>query len=254
MPRDPILWMLVFLRVSAMLTVFPVFSAPNVPVQVRVALGALVTMLVAATVPPLAAAPGEFLGMVGLMAGEVGIGLLLGFLSRIVFYGLEAAGNVVATHMGLMMSTDVNPFSDARSDAPSLILYFLGVTLFLSLDLHHWLLFAMQRSYALLPVGGGHLSEWLVDDFVRRTSGIFVVAVLIGAPMMAVAFIVTLIFSVLGRAVPQMNVFAESFSFRILSGLIVLGSTLSLSAQHISNYLRNIPEDILRVAQWMGAA
>ena len=34
-------WMMVFLRVSAMLSVFPVFSAANFPVQLRLALGAL---------------------------------------------------------------------------------------------------------------------------------------------------------------------------------------------------------------------
>jgi flagellar biosynthesis protein FliR len=45
-----------------------------------------------------------------------------------------------------------------------------------------------------------------------------------------------------------MNVFAESFAFRTLAGLAVFGLTLSLMAQHIINYLRQIPEDVLRVA------
>ena len=38
-------WMMVFLRVSAMLAVFPVFSAANFPVQLRLALGALMAVL-----------------------------------------------------------------------------------------------------------------------------------------------------------------------------------------------------------------
>ena len=32
---------------------------------------------------------------------------------------------------------------------------------------------------------------------------------------------------------PQMNVFAESFAFRIVGGLIVFGFTLQLAAQHV---------------------
>ena len=34
-------WLMVFLRASAMLAVFPIFSARNFPVQLRLALGAL---------------------------------------------------------------------------------------------------------------------------------------------------------------------------------------------------------------------
>jgi flagellar biosynthesis protein FliR len=46
-----------------------------------------------------------------------------------------------------------------------------------------------------------------------------------------------------------MNVFAESFAVRPLVGLSVFGLTLDLMAQHIMNYLRRLPEDMLRVAQ-----
>jgi flagellar biosynthetic protein FliR len=70
---------------------------------------------------------------------------------------------------------------------------------------------------------------------------------------MAVSFIVTLVFSVLGRAVPQMNVFFESFTVRTLAGLSVFGLTLQLMSEHISNYLRRLPEDMLNVAQMLGA-
>ena len=59
-------------------------------------------------------------------------------------------------------------------------------------------------------------------------------------------------FSVIGRAVPQMNIFVESLAFRILAGLMVFGLSLNLMAQHIVNYLRRLPEDLVRVAQLLG--
>ena len=75
----------------------------------------------------------------------------------------------------------------------------------------------------------------------------------IAAPVMAVSFVITIVFSVLGRAVPQMNVFSESFPVRTLAGLAVFGLTCTFMAQHIANHLRRLPEDMLRVAQLMGA-
>ena len=66
--------------------------------------------------------------------------------------------------------------------------------------------------------------------------------------MLAASFLVTLLFSLLGRAVPQMNEFSESFPVRTIAGLAVFGLTCSLLAQHIANQLNRIPEDFLRVA------
>jgi flagellar biosynthesis protein FliR len=57
----------------------------------------------------------------------------------------------------------------------------------------------------------------------------------------------------LGRAVPQMNVFSESFAFRIMAGLFVFAVTLPLIGQHMANALRRLPDDMMRVAQWLGA-
>jgi flagellar biosynthetic protein FliR len=101
-------------------------------------------------------------------------------------------------------------------------------------------------------MGGGRLSPALFADLVARTGQIFVIGLLLAAPILAVAFLINLVFSVIGRAVPQMNIFVEAFAFRILGGLGVFGLTLNLMAQHIVNYLRRLPEDLLRVAQLLG--
>jgi flagellar biosynthesis protein FliR len=246
---DLINWMLVFVRISALLAIFPLFSSQNFPVQVRLALGALVAMLVAPglPVPPLNGL--SVWSLVGLLIGEVGVGLVLGFVSRMVFYAIDFAGGIIGTEIGLTFSPNLNPLNNSQVDSPGLILYFLAAMLLLSLDMHHWLLMAFQRSYLYLPVGRAHLSEALLGDVLARTSQIFAVAVQLSAPVIGVSFIISLVFSVLGRAVPQMNVFSESFSFRILVGLAVFGLSLNLMAQHLLNYLRRLPDDVLRIAQ-----
>ncbi|HTS18856.1 MAG TPA: flagellar biosynthetic protein FliR [Verrucomicrobiae bacterium] len=248
---EPIVWMLVFARVSALLGMLPMFSASYLPVQLRVALGALLAFFTASVLPPVHLDGLGVGAVVGLFAMEICVGLLLGFIGRMVFFALDIAGNIMATQMGLMMTLDFNPLSSGRSQAPGTILNFLGVTLFMSLDMHHWLLIGFQRTYDLLPIGAAHLTGALFTSTIAKSAWMFVAAVQISAPLIAVSFVISLVFSVLGRAVPQMNVFGESFAFRILGGLAVFGLTLNLMAQHISNYLHQLPEDIVRVAQLM---
>jgi flagellar biosynthetic protein FliR len=245
-------WLLVFLRVSAMLSLFPVFSAANFPVQMRLALGGLMALLISPSLPPAAFLNEDIWGMVGVMAMEVLIGLMFGFVSKMIFYALDIAGSIISTEIGLQLPPSMNPMSAVQDTAPGTILYYLAAMLWLSLDMHHWMLAGFQKSYTFLPIGGAHLSEAFMMDVVGRSSQIFVIALQLAAPVMAVSFIVSLVFSVLGRAVPQMNVFHESFAIRTLAGLSVFGITLQLMSQHIINYLHRLPEDMLTVAQYLG--
>jgi flagellar biosynthetic protein FliR len=242
-------WLLVFLRVSAFLLVLPFFSVSNFPVTLRVALGALTSLLLAPLLPPFPLTSLALPSLLGLMVQEVSIGLLMGFISRMVFYAVDLAGNFVSAELGLNMGVIFNPLEGQSSQVPGMVLFFLASVVMFTLDLHHWVLVGFQQTYAVLPIGGAAISGALFEVVVKHTSRIFVVALQISAPIIAVSFVVTLVFSVLSRAVSQMNVFSESFAFRIAGGLVVFGFTLQLTAQHVMNYLRRLPEDLIQVSQ-----
>ena len=250
---DVATWFLAFARLGAILAFFPLFAGQNVPVILRVSLSALVAFLVVPAIPAVdvsSMATGNFLKM---MIMEVSVGLLLGFICRLVFFAIELGASIVAGEMGLQMSNVFNPMSQTLMPTPGVLLYWLAVMLFFSMDLHHWLLAGFQQSFQAVPIGGAGLSKALYSDMVARGGHVFYVAVQMTAPVLACSFLVTLIFSLLGRAVPQMNVFAESFPVKSLAGMFVFGMTCTLMAAHITNYLKRLPGDFLRVAQLLGA-
>jgi flagellar biosynthesis protein FliR len=84
---------------------------------------------------------------------------------------------------------------------------------------------------------------------IRMTADIFPVGIMIAGPILTVSFVLLLLFSILGRAVPQMNVFSESFSVRILAGMMVLGLTCKLMAEHIAVMIREMPYEMLETAK-----
>jgi flagellar biosynthetic protein FliR len=242
--------MLVFLRSGAALVVFPVLSSAQVPVRLRVSLAAMLAFLVAPTLPPQTFQPGlDFPGLVLVMVREVGVGLLMGFVSRLAFHALEFCAGIVGLEVGLNVAASFNPLSEARTEFFGTATFFLGAMLLFSLDLHHWMLAALQRSYALVPANHAGLSMPLYHEVLHRTAQVFQAGLVMAAPILAISFLISVTFALLSRAVPSMNVFAESFSFRILAGLLVFGMTLNLMAQHAANYLRRIPDDVLRVAR-----
>lgn len=245
-------WMLVFLRASGLMAVFPVFSTPGIPVRVRVALGAVLSLLVAPGLPSISWAGLDLVSGAGVAAVEIAVGLFLGFVCRLVFYALEAAGTIISTEIGLNLPASFSPSGSMQSTLPAALLNHLAAVLWLGLDLHHWLILAFQRSYALLPVGAGHVTEPAVREVLSWVGWLFVSALQISAPVMAVSFLISLVFSVLGRAVSQMNVFTESFAVRLFSGLTFFGLSANLMAKEIADFLGRLPEGLLRLAQLLG--
>jgi len=246
-------WFLVFVRAGAMLAIFPIFSAAAMPIRLRLAVAGFLALLSmpGVTVPP-ELASGDMIGAVGLVAQEVCYGLLLGGVVRLVLFSVGLAGHYIGTELGLQLSSLIAPGETTPSSTPSVILQMMTVMLLFSLDIHFELLMGFQQSYGALPIGGGTLSNALFDHVTMLCGRTFVVAVRIAAPIIAVGIVINLLMMVLARAVPQMNVFVESFSVRVLVGVFLFGFTMSLAAREISNYLQQLPNDFVTVTKMLG--
>ncbi len=245
-------WFLVFMRAGAFLVTFPLFSSPNIPVRLRVALAAFLSLMVAPGLDnSLDVSSMGLLPLILLIFKEITLGLFLGLICRIYFYAVQLAGNFISTDIGLQTATLITP-DGAEVDVPAAVLNLLATMLFLSLDMHHVLISAFQQTYSVLPIGSGGLSIALYDDFIYRVGRIFLLAVQIAAPLMAVSFLLGVVMMMMGRAVPQMNIFFESFTIKLLAGLIVFGFSLNLMAQLISDNLKKVPQDIIEVSRLLG--
>src|ERR1700677_2302235 len=97
-------WTMVFLRLGAFLMGLPFFTMANFPVTLRVAVSALGALLIAPVLPPGALDKLDFTSLLGVLIQEVSIGLLMGFVSCMIFYAVELAGNFISTEMGLNMA------------------------------------------------------------------------------------------------------------------------------------------------------
>jgi type III secretory pathway component EscT len=149
-------WFLVFVRVGAMLAVFPIFSAAATPVRLRLALAGFLAMLTMPGVSlPDDLVAGNLIGAIGIVSHEVFYGLMLGFVVRLVLFSVALAGHYIGTELGLQLSSLIAPGETTPSETPSVILQMMTVMLIFSLDIHFELLVGFQQSYEALPIGGG---------------------------------------------------------------------------------------------------
>jgi flagellar biosynthetic protein FliR len=233
-------FLLIMMRVSPILFMMPLFNARNLPNLLKVSL-ALTVSLVLWPVAPLDASlfPADPCGFMFLLISELMIGLLLGLSVQLVFGGLQLAGELMGVQMGLSMASIVDPQSGGNSTVIAQFHYLLGLLIFLSIDGHHWFFRALIRSFQLLSPGEFVPKAGLYRHLLGLSGRMFLIALQIAAPVMAILFFIQVALGILARAVPQVNILMSSFPLTISLGLVFLGLSLDL----LWPYLKNLFEE-----------
>ena len=241
------LWMMAFARAGGLVTMVPVFSGKNIPMPVRLAIAAFLGWVGLQNVRGITAPPADVVGLILALTHELIIGLLMGLGVRLIFFALEMAGQIIATEMGLVVSAQIDPVSQNSSTPVGVGLTLFGTLLFLISGAHHAVFAAFARSFALMAPGVIGFNRSAGEVFVQSTGSIFLLAVQMAAPIMALNFVVTLTFAILSKAASGVNAFAESFPVRIAAGLTLLALALGLTAQLVLSGLQTAPELMLRL-------
>jgi flagellar biosynthetic protein FliR len=242
-----ILWFLVSLRATGLMMISPVYSARSVPAPMRVMLALFAAFLVAMVQKGPRNMPVDLGSLVVAAVAEIMIGLFMGWAIKLVLHGVEMASHVISSELGFTMGQQIDPMSDSPENAVGQLLMSFGSLCFLISGAHQSVLAAFVHSYDIAPVGALRGNEGSGALLVGATGKIFQAGIQMAAPLVAVNFIISLTFSILGKAAPAVNVFGESFAVRIVVGLTLLGLTLTLASQLLLTALHQAPELMLRI-------
>ncbi|MBV1918130.1 MAG: flagellar biosynthetic protein FliR [Sphingomonadaceae bacterium] len=217
-------WRLLFVmtRTGAAMVAAPFFGAGTVPAQVRVIAAGALAVLICAWTP--VQAPDALFSVQGMLwvAGEVLIGLMLGFTLQIAFAAPVLAAEVIGGSMGMSMATAVDPNSGAQS--PALGQYFTVVItlIFLSLGAHLQWMNLLVESYRVFPPGQTWLSPDKIAGIAAFATTMFTTAVAIALPVCLILLMVQIVTGVLSRSAPALNLFALGLPAGVLAGIAAL--------------------------------
>lgn len=218
----------VFLRVSALVSLLPVFGERSIPVRVKLGVAMAFTLAVFPAVAPPGMPPG-ILPMVRLVGTEVLIGLALGLGLRLFVLALQTAGSIAAQSTSLAQllggaATDPVP-------ALGMFLTLAGLALAALMGLHIRAAQFLVHSYSMFPMGlapaAADLSQWGVHQIVKS----FRLAFALATPFVIASLIYNLALGVINRAMPQLMVAFVGAPAITFAGLFLLfvGAPLILS-------------------------
>jgi len=218
---------LLFARLGAIIMLMPAIGETFVPIRIRLAFSlALALMLFPVISPNVPALPTAVSGVAGAIIKEVLIGLLIGAVLRFFMSSLAAAGEVVAIQTTLGFAQTANPTQAAPSTAIGAFLGLMGLVLIMTTNLQHLFIAAIVRSYAIFPFSRPVPLSDANTLAVQTVAKSFALGLQLAAPVVAFALIFNVATGLVGRVMPQFQIFFVASPLMVLMGLSIFALSL----------------------------
>jgi flagellar biosynthesis protein FliR len=222
-------FLLIWLRVSTMLYVFPVFQASQIPTPVRIGLGMIISFVLYHVVPVISPLP-DMGSLLAAAVSQVVLGLIVGFVAYLVFTGIQFAGEILDIQIGFAVANVINPSTQQQVTVLGELELTLATLFFLISNSHLLLLQGIGGSFHLVSLPYITLDPSVANDVVSFLEQAFLIVLKIAAPPAVALFVVNIALGLMARVAPQMNVFVVGFPLQIGVGLLMMAVSVPLLA------------------------
>ena len=216
-------FILVFIRLTGLFIMTPIFGRRNMPVYFKIGFSFLLALILINTIPmPKLDYYDSIYGYGFLAVKEFLVGITIGYVSYLIFSAIYVAGQIIDMQVGFGLVNVLDPISNIQAPITSNFYFIISMLVFLTIDGHHMIIRALFDSYRYIPIGGAVFNGNLMDNIIRLFSDTFVIAFKISAPVVAAILITDVAQGVITRTIPQINVFIVGMPLKIALGIVVM--------------------------------
>ncbi len=238
-------------RIGGLLAALPVFSGRTIPVKVKLGLVLTLSLMLAPSIPMPTVSLDPMI-LVGGMLSEMMIGVTIGLAVRLLFGALEVAGELLGIQMGFGAVHLFDPTTSHQTPMIAQFFTMLASLIFLSLNAHLFAMATIIHSYEAIPAFGAHLSAHLGEEILLLSQRMFTIGLKLAAPVLITILLINVLMALLGRAVPQVQVFVLSFPITIAGGLLVLSLGMPFTVSLIGSEFEQLQLTIEALLRSLG--
>lgn len=220
---------LVFVRLASIAMLIPGIGETYVPPRFRLSFAFAMTLMLLPLLMPLAPAlPATSGALFGAIIKEALIGLMIGAILRMFMSSMSTAGELISLGTTLSFAQTANPGQAQPTAALGSFLTVLALVLIMATDLHHMFLAAIVKSFTLFPF---HREVPIADAgslAIQTLSRSFALGFQLSAPVLVFSLIVNIAAGLVGRVMPQFQIFFVVAPIQVLGGLSIFALSLGV--------------------------
>jgi flagellar biosynthetic protein FliR len=215
------------IRLGGIMTFAPFFGSDALTTRVKAAFVIAMTAMLYGVCPvpdlPFTASNALRIGFT-----EAAVGLMMGLSVQIVLEGAQLAGQLSGAQLGFSLAAIIDPQTNIETPVLNIFFQMIALLIFLQLDVHHWILRAVVKSFSYFPVGSATLSLAAARDLLRYAGGMWLIGVQIAAPILLATLLIDVTVGFLSKASPQMPALFIGISAKSLAGYALLAASVGL--------------------------
>ncbi|MCP4375009.1 MAG: flagellar biosynthetic protein FliR [bacterium] len=224
-------FLLVLARLGGMFAVAPVFSHSTVPAKLRYFMSVAVAVAVVGRLGTPVEITGGWGGLLGVLAGELLIGVAIGWTAALVIVGVEIGAYHIASQMGLSLGEMFNPLSPLAPGIMRQFFSLLAIVVFLGIGGHRAVISGVLKTFSVVPLAGMAPNTGIFESMISMLAVSFVLALKVAAPVLVTLLLAGVAMGMLQRSLPQCHILSVILPVRAILTLIVLaGALVTLSA------------------------
>ncbi len=191
---------------------------------VALIISVIVTPVLEKNLPPV---PPDAISLFILVASETFIGLFIGTLMRMIQAIIHVAGMIIAFQSSLASALLFDATQGSQGSVIGNFMTITAITLVFVSDTHHLILGAIVGSYDVFQVGMLPPFADFAELYSRTLSDGFVVAFKIASPLILIGLLIYLAGGLMGRLMPNMQVFFVVIPLQLYISFFMIMATLS---------------------------
>ena len=234
---------LVLLRISSFVVAWPLYSVQNVPHLTKILFALLIAMILFPVVGWQKLSGGwQSELLIGLILKEVCTGLMIGYITRLFFFVVAAAGELMSVSMGISSAQLLNPTLHSSSTALEQFKTIIASLIFLSINGHHIFLQGLVKSFETLPLYQLDFHLLSLEQIMTIGRGVLEASLRIAAPVVVSILFLNVGMGVIGRAVPQINILSVGLPLTIFGGFMVVLISLPIFGDQMIGLMQQMSE------------
>lgn len=248
------LFELIFMRMSGFLLFNPLLGRSNLPSMVKTGMALVLSILVFGTAGTGVPQPDTLVELAFRLLLELGIGLVLGFVMRVVFSVVQIGGEVIDTQMGMTMAQIYDASSQANLSVTASLLNILLILDFFAENGHYTLMRLLTTSGELVPYGAAALGDGVYAYVIELFLACMLLAVKLAMPILAAELLGEVGMGVLMKAIPQINAFVINIELKVIIGLLLFFLLLTPINEFLLELESGMLSELGRILRLIGGA